>query len=266
MSWDPRPVYDNPRYIGTGKLQDKVAIITGGDSGIGRAVAVAFAKEGADVAIIYLDEHRDAAETRDAVHQLGRKCLLIPVDLENRGAAEYIAATTLQTFGHIDILINNAGVQYVQPSLLHITEEQLDKTFAINIKTFFRLTKAVLPYLPQGGSVVNTTSVQAYVADSQLIDYASTKGAIVSFTRAMAHSLAEKGIRVNAVAPGPIWTPLQPASWPADIVKTLGADTPMKRSGQPYELAPVYVLLASDDGSYITGQTIHVNGGQTMAT
>lgn len=263
---DPRPIYDNPNYIGTGKLKDKVAIITGGDSGIGRAVAVAFAKEGADIAIVYLDEHRDAAETCEAVHQFGRKCLLIPADLEKHEAADYITAATLEAFGHIDILINNAGVQYVQPSLLQITEEQLDKTFAINIKAMFHLTKAVIPYLPQGGSIVNTTSVQAYIADRQLIDYASTKGAIISFTRAMAHSLVDKGIRVNAVAPGPIWTPLQPASWSADIVKTLGADTPMKRSGQPYELAPVYVLLASDDGSYITGQTIHVNGGQTMAT
>lgn len=263
---NPQPIFDNPNYIGTGKLTGKIAIITGGDSGIGRAAAVAFAKEGADLVLVYLNENQDAKTVQDAVQKIGRRCLLLPIDLRERNAGEQIVTRTLETYGHINILINNAGVQFPQPSLEAITDQQLETTFNVNIESFFRLSRAVVPHLHSRDSIVNTTSVQANIGSSQLIDYASTKGAIVSFTRALAHNLADKGIRVNAVAPGPIWTPLQPASWSADVVKTLGADTPMKRAGQPYELAPVYVLLASDDGSYITGQTIHVNGGQTMAS
>lgn len=262
----PLPVFDNPDYSGTGKLKNKTAIITGGDSGIGRAVAFAFAKEGADIAIVYLDEHKDAAETQLLIQEIGRNCLLLPVDLRATDAGKQITAAVLQTFGHIDVLINNAGVQFPQKSLLQISDQQLQTTFEVNIQSMFRLTREVLPHLAPGSSIVNTASCQAYIADEQLLDYASTKGAIISFTRALAHSLAPQQIRVNAVAPGPIWTPLQPAAWSAEKIKTFGANTPMKRAGQPYELAPAYVLLASDDGSYITGQTIHVNGGQTMAT
>lgn len=262
----PRPIYDNPAYIGTGKLKDKVAVITGGDSGIGRAAAVAFAKEGADLVIVYLDEHQDAVETREAVTRLGRRCLLLPVDLRQKTAAECIVQTTMQAFGRLDILVNNAGVQFVRPSLLEISEQQLRTTFEINIMSFFHLTIAALPYMRRGSSIINTTSVNAYIGRENLIDYSSTKGAIVSFTRALANNLADKGIRVNAVAPGPIWTPLNAATQPPEVIATLGSDVPMKRAGQPYELAPVYVLLASDDGSYITGQTIHVNGGQMVTS
>lgn len=262
----PRPIFDNPAYIGTGKLKDRVAIITGGDSGIGRAVAVAFAKEGADIVIVYLNEHQDAVETREAVHRLGRRCLLLAVDLRCEEAAAQIVDSTLRTFGRMDILINNAGVQFVRPSLLEISQQQLRTTFEINIIAMFNLTKAVLPHLRCGSSIVNTTSVTAYVGREDMIDYSSTKGAIVSFTRAMANNLAAQGIRVNAVAPGPIWTPLNAATQPPEAIRTFGSEVPMKRAGQPYELAPVYVLLASDDGSYITGQTIHVNGGQMVTS
>ncbi|MNM66931.1 General stress protein 39 [compost metagenome] len=262
----PRPVFDNPEYIGTGKLKDKVAIITGGDSGIGRAVAVAFAKEGADIVIVYLNEHQDAVETREAVNRLGRRALLLPVDLRWEDAAVHIVNAALQAFGRIDILINNAGVQFVRPSLPDIRLQQLRTTFEVNIIAMFNLTKTVLPHLCRGSSIVNTTSVNAYIGRENLIDYSSTKGAIVSFTRAMANNLATQGIRVNAVAPGPIWTPLICATQPPEAIRTLGSDVPMKRAGQPYELAPVYVLLASGDGSYITGQTIHVNGGQMVTT
>ncbi|MDT3425056.1 NAD(P)-dependent dehydrogenase (short-subunit alcohol dehydrogenase family) [Paenibacillus forsythiae] len=258
----PRPIYDNPNYKGSGKLLGKTALISGGDSGIGRAVAVAFAKEGADVTIAYLCEHQDAVETRDAVTRLGRRCLLIPGDLRRKEACKQAVRMTLECFGQLDILVNNSGVQFVRDNYLDITEEQLRMTFDTNIISFFHMTTAALPHMPAGSSIVNTASVNAYIGRDNLIDYSSTKGAIVSFTRALANNLADKGIRVNAVAPGPFWTPLNVATQPPEAVNTLGADTPMKRAGQPYELAPVYVLLASDDGSYITGQTIHVNGGQ----
>ncbi|WP_025688734.1 SDR family oxidoreductase [Paenibacillus zanthoxyli] len=257
----PRPIYDNPNYKGSGKLQGKAALISGGDSGIGRAVAVAFAKEGADVAIAYLCEHQDAVETREAVQRLGRRCLLIPGDLRRKEACQRAVSLTLECYGRLDILVNNLGVQFVRENVLDITDEQLRMTFDTNIISFFHMTTAALPHMPAGSSIVNTASVNAYIGRKNLIDYSSTKGAIVSFTRALANNLADKGIRANAVAPGPFWTPLNVATQTPEAVKTLGADTPMKRAGQPYELAPVYVLLASDDGSYITGQTIHVNGG-----
>jgi len=262
----PRPIYDNPNYRGSGKLLDRVAIISGGDSGIGRAVAVAFAKEGADVAIAYLNEHRDAMETRDAVHRLGRRCLLIPGDLRRKEACCHAVRATLDCFGRIDILVNNLGIQYVREHYLEISEEQLRNTFDTNIISFFHMTTAALPHMRPGASIINTASVTAYVGEAKLVDYSSTKGAIVSFTRALANNVVDQGIRVNAVAPGPVWTPLNAATQPPEAIRIFGTDVPMKRAGQPYELAPVYVLLASDDGSYITGQTIHVNGGQMVTS
>lgn len=262
----PRPVYDNPHYIGTGKLSNKVAIISGGDSGIGRAVAVAFAKEGADIAIAYFDEHEDAMETKQAIEHLGQRCLLIPGDLRNKNHCQYVIACTLETFGKIDVLVNNLAVQFVQNRFLDISDEQWHTTFDTNLHPFFYMTKAALPYMAEGSSIINTASINAYIGRKDLIDYTATKGAIVSFTRALANNIVDQGIRVNAVAPGPIWTPLIPATFSPDMVKTFGNNVPMKRAGQPYELAPVYVLLASNDGSYITGQTIHVNGGGFVAS
>jgi len=262
----PRPVYDNPHYIGTGKLNNKVAIISGGDSGIGRAVAVAFAKEGADIVIAYFDEHEDAMETKQAIEHLGQRCLLIPGDLRNKNHCQYVIACTLETFGKIDVLVNNLAVQFVQNRFLDISDEQWHTTFDTNLHPFFYMTKAALPYMAEGSSIINTASINAYIGRKDLIDYTATKGAIVSFTRALANNIVDQGIRVNAVAPGPIWTPLIPATFSPDMVKTFGNNVPMKRAGQPYELAPVYVLLASNDGSYITGQTIHVNGGGFVAS
>ncbi|WP_342399749.1 SDR family oxidoreductase [Weizmannia sp. FSL W8-0676] len=262
----PRPVYDNPHYIGTGKLNNKVAIISGGDSGIGRAVAVAFAKEGADIVIAYFDEHEDARETKQAIEHLGQRCLLIPGDLRNKNHCQYVIACTLETFGKIDVLVNNLAVQFVQNRFLDISDEQWHTTFDTNLHPFFYMTKAALPYMTEGSSIINTASINAYIGRKDLIDYTATKGAIVSFTRALANNIVDQGIRVNAVAPGPIWTPLIPATFSPDMVKTFGNNVPMKRAGQPYELAPVYVLLASSDGSYITGQTIHVNGGGFVAS
>lgn len=257
----PRPVYDNPHYIGTGKMNNKVAIISGGDSGIGRAVAVAFAKEGADLVIAYFDEHEDARETKQAIEHYGQRCLLISGDLRNKNHCQYVIACTLETFGRVDVLVNNLAVQFVQNRFLDISDEQWHTTFDTNLHPFFYLTKAALPYMADGSSIINTASINAYIGRKDLIDYTATKGAIVSFTRALANNIVDQGIRVNAVAPGPIWTPLIPASFSPDMVKTFGSNVPMKRAAQPYELATVYVLLASNDGSYITGQTIHVNGG-----
>jgi NAD(P)-dependent dehydrogenase (short-subunit alcohol dehydrogenase family) len=257
----PRPISENPAYVGSGKLMDKIAIITGGDSGIGRAAAIAYAKEGADLAIVYLYEHVDANETKQRIEQLGRRCLLIPGDLRQEPFSKTVIDRTLQAYGKIDILVLNQAVQYPQTSILDITAEQLHQTYQTNIFPHFYMTKAALPYLKPGSAIISTASITAYRGAPLLIDYSSTKGAIVSFTRSLALSLVEKGIRVNAVAPGPIWTPLIPSSYSAEYVSTFGLETPMKRAGQPFELAPVYVLLASDDGSFMTGQVVHVNGG-----
>lgn len=267
---NPRPISENP-YIaaGSGKLEDKVAIITGGDSGIGRAVAYAFAREGADIVIAYLNEHVDAQETKQHIEALGRDCLLVPGDLQNKEMAQEVVRQALNRFGQIDILVNNHAVQYVQRSILDITEEQLEKTFRTNIFSFFFMTQATLPYLKRGSTIINTTSVTAYEGNKSLIDYSSTKGAILTFTRSLSLSLADKGIRVNGVAPGPIWTPLTPASWSAEEVETFGTDTPkvsMNRAGQPFEIAPAYVFLASDDSSYMSGQVLHPNGGTITST
>lgn len=258
---NPRPISENPQYKGSGKLNGKVAVITGGDSGIGRAVAYAFAKEGADIAIPYLNEHRDAEETRMRIEQIGRWCLLLPGDLRDEKTCQDAIEKTVAAFGHLDILVNNHGVQYVQKSILDITKEQLERTFQTNIFSFFYLTKAALPYLKKGSSIINTTSVTAYEGHKELMDYSATKGAITTFTRSLSLSLVKKGIRVNGVAPGPIWTPLIPSSFSANQVSIFGTETPMKRAGQPFELAPTYVYLASDDSRYVTGQVLHVNGG-----
>lgn len=257
----PEPEYIDRDYQGSDKLKGKVAIVTGGDSGIGRAVSLYFAKEGADVAIIYLDEHEDANDTKHLVEQAGGKCLLISGDVGSQTFCESAVTQVLKEFGKIDILVNNAAEQHVQHNFMDITSEQLEKTFRTNIFSMFYLTKAVLPNLKEGNTIINTTSITAYKGNPLLIDYSSTKGAITSFTRSLSASLVDKGIRVNAVAPGPIWTPLIPASFSKEEVDSFGGDAPMKRPGQPRELAAAYVYLASNDSSYVTGQTIHVNGG-----
>ncbi|WP_044476828.1 SDR family oxidoreductase [Oceanobacillus massiliensis] len=258
---NPEPEYIRKGYKGSEKLKDKVAIITGGDSGIGRSVSVHFAKEGADIAIIYLDEHEDANDTKRLVENEGRKCLLINGDIGNQSFCEAAVTEVLDAYGKIDILVNNAAEQHPQQSFMDISAEQLEKTFRTNIFSMFYLTKAVLPNLKEGSNIINTTSITAYAGNPSLIDYSSTKGAITSFTRSLSGELVEKGIRVNGVAPGPIWTPLIPASFDKEKVDQFGANAPMKRPGQPQELGPAYVYLASEDSSYVTGQVIHVNGG-----
>lgn len=260
---DPAPVFDKTVPAG-GKLQDRVAVITGGDSGIGRAVAIAFAKEGADIVISYFDEEEDAIVTQQHVEAQGRKALLVPGDISEESHCQEIITEALNVFNRIDIIVNNAAVQYPQKGLEDITAEQLQKTFATNIFPHFYLTRAALPHLKEGASIINTTSVTAYRGSGHLIDYSSTKGAIVGFTRALSASLAEKKIRVNAVAPGPIWTPLIPATFTPEEVAKFGSDVPLKRAGEPVEVASCYVFLASDDASYMTGQVMHPNGGEIV--
>lgn len=257
---NPKPVTDNPNYTGTNKLKDKVAIITGGDSGIGQAAAIAYAKEGADIVVAFYSEQDDASETVKKVQETGRKCVLVKCDLKQGQSSKQVVDTALNEFGHINILVNNIAVQYPQNSLLDITEEQLNNTFSTNIISYFDMTKAVLPHLNTGDSIINTTSVTAYKGSPTLIDYSSTKGAIVSFTRSLALSLAKNGIRVNAVSPGPVWTPLVVSGSDQDV-SSFGKEVPLERAAQPYEIAPSYVYLASEDSSYVTGQVIHVNGG-----
>lgn len=261
---NPQPKFDDTSYTGSGKLNNKVAIITGGDSGIGRAVAVFFAKEGANVVISYLNEQKDAEETQKHVEAQGQKCLLVAGDIGDESVCQQIVSKTMDTFGQLDIVVNNAAEQHPQKSIEDITSEQLERTFKTNIFSFFYLTKAALPHLKKGSAIVNTSSVTAYAGNEQLLDYSATKGAITTFTRSLALSLAGKGIRVNGVAPGPIWTPLIPSTFPADQVATFGSNVTMKRPGQPEELAPAYVFLASDDSSYMSGQMIHVNGGKIV--
>jgi NAD(P)-dependent dehydrogenase (short-subunit alcohol dehydrogenase family) len=260
----PKPRAEDPGYRGSGKLQDKVAIITGGDSGIGRAVSIAFAKEGADVAILYLNEHQDAEETKREVEQEGRRCLLIAGDVGDKAFCQDAVQRTVDELGRLDILVNNAAVQYPQKNIEDINAEQLERTFRTNIFSYFFMVQAALKHLKQGSAVINTTSVTAYRGSPTLLDYSATKGAIVAFTRSLSHALVEKGIRVNAVAPGPIWTPLIPASFPEDKVAKFGSDVPMGRAGEPEEVAPSYVFLASDDSSYFTGQVLHPNGGEII--
>jgi NAD(P)-dependent dehydrogenase (short-subunit alcohol dehydrogenase family) len=260
----PRPIFIRKTYHGSGKLQGKVALITGGDSGIGRAVAVAFAREGADVAICYFDEHEDARETARLIEEEGRKVTLIAGDLAKEAACVKAVKKTVKELGRLDIVVNNAAMQFPQKSITDITEKQLDRTFRTNIYAMFFLVKAALPHLGEGSAIVNTTSVTAYRGSPELLDYSSTKGAIVSFTRSLAHSLVNRKIRVNAVAPGPIWTPLIPATFPGKKVEKFGSDVPMGRAGEPAEVATCFVFLASDDSSYMSGQVLHPNGGEIV--
>lgn len=258
---NPIPVYEFPNYKPSGKLLGKTAIITGGDSGIGKAVAIAFAKEGADIVIIYFNEHTDAENTKKILDAAGRKCMLISGDIGDEQFCIDVINKTMGDFGRIDILVNNAAYQQSQNSIEDITKEQLMRTFETNIFGPFYLTKAALPHLEPGSCIINTTSITAYKGDELLIDYSCTKGAILTFTRSMALSLVGRNIRVNAVAPGPVWTPLIPSSFSEQDVGKFGSNSPMGRPAQPVELAGAYVYLASSDSSYVTGQTIHVNGG-----
>ncbi|MCD6026493.1 MAG: oxidoreductase [Solimicrobium sp.] len=260
----PEPESMRPEYRGSGKLKNKVALITGGDSGIGRAVALCYAKEGADVFISYFDEHDDAKETQELVEAIGQRCELLAGDISQEKFCKRLAQTTVKEFGQLDILVNNAAVQFPQKSIEDISAEQLLKTFSVNIFSFFYLTRFVMPHLKWGSVIINSTSVTAYRGSPELIDYSSTKGAIVAFTRSLSRSLMDKGIRVNAVAPGPIWTPLIPSSFDAEKVAKFGENAPMHRAGQPDEVAPSYVFLACSDSSYMSGQVLHPNGGEII--
>ncbi|MFQ3543860.1 SDR family oxidoreductase [Halobacillus rhizosphaerae] len=257
----PQPKIISDSYQGSSKLNNKIAVITGGDSGIGRAAAVHFAREGADLGIIYYDEHEDAKETKRMIEAEGRKCLLISGDLADFHFCTDAAQQIIQHYGAIDVLVNNAAEQHPQPSILNISNEQLERTFRTNIFSFFYMTKALLPHMKHGAAIINTTSITAYAGSKDLIDYSATKGAITSFTRSLSQSLTTQGIRVNAVAPGPIWTPLIPSTFDKQKVSEFGSNVPLQRPGQPSELAPAYVYLACQDSSYVTGQVIHVNGG-----
>ena len=260
----PQPGSGAHHYTGCGKLREKVALITGGDSGIGRAVAVLFANEGADIAFVYFNEHRDAREIKRLVEAQGRKCLFLAGDVGREKFCRNAVQKAAREFGKIDILVNNAAEQHPQESITKITEKQLERTFRTNIFSMFFMTKAALRHFKDGGNIINTASVTAYQGSPQLLDYSSTKGAIVAFTRSLSQALADKKIRVNAVAPGPIWTPLIPSTFPPNEVATFGSDTPLGRAGEPEEVATCFVFLASEDSSYITGQVLHPNGGRVV--
>jgi NAD(P)-dependent dehydrogenase (short-subunit alcohol dehydrogenase family) len=261
----PEPDYE-PKYAGVGKLKDKVALITGGDSGIGRAVAVAMAREGAKIAIIYLEEHKDANKTSELVKREGSDAILISGDVGEEKFCKSAVNNALDKFGRIDILVNNAAEQHETEDVREIEAAQIQRTFRTNVFSFFYMVKHALAHMKEGACIINTTSVTAYQGHNTLLDYSATKGAIVSFTRSLSEALAKDGIRVNAVAPGPIWTPLIPASFEPERVARHGASVPMRRPGQPNEVAPCYVFLASDEASYISGQVLHPNGGNVVGS
>lgn len=261
---DPYPDCGEQSYKGSGRLANKIALITGADSGIGRAVAIAFAREGADVAIAYLDEHEDAKETARWVEEAGRQCLLLPGDLAQKAQCQAVVDNTVEQFGRIDVLVNNAAFQMTHETLEEIEDEEWVKTFDINITAMFRICKAAVPHMKAGGSIINTSSVNSDMPKPTLLAYAATKGAIANFTGGLAQLLGSKGIRVNSVAPGPIWTPLIVATMTDDNVKSFGEETPLGRPGQPVEVAPIYVLLASDEASYISGSRYAVTGGKPI--
>ena len=262
---EPRPDYGEESYRGSGKLEGKAALITGGDSGIGRAVALAFAREGADVLISYLDEHSDAEETVRIVEKEGRRCVSVAGDIGDEAHCKQLVQRAVEEFGKLDILVNNAAYQDVIESIQEVTEEGLLHTYRVNIFAMFYLCKAALSHMQPGSTIINTTSIQAYQPSPTLLPYSTTKGAILTFTKGLSEEAIEKGIRVNAVAPGPVWTPLIPSTFPADKVAEFGKTTPMGRPGQPSELAPVYVFLASQDSTYITGECIGVTGGKPLS-
>ncbi|WP_394558264.1 SDR family oxidoreductase [Aquipseudomonas alcaligenes] len=261
---DPQPIYIDQYYRAAGKLEGRVAIISGADSGIGRAVAVHFAEEGCDIVLLYFDNHEDAQLTQAEIEKRGRQVLPLAGDVADAGFCQQVVDQAIGRWGHIDVLINNAGEQHPQEGLEDIVEEQWEQTFRTNIFGMFQLTKAVLPHLQSGAAIVNTTSITAYKGNPMLLDYSATKGAVTTFTRSLALNLVKRGIRVNAVAPGPIWTPLITSTFPAEKVATFGSETPMQRPGQPAEVAPAFVYLASNDSSYVSGQVIHVNGGYVV--
>ena len=261
----PKPDYE-PKFPGVGKLKDKVAVITGGDSGIGRAVAVAMAREGAKIAIVYLEEHKDAEETVRLVQQEGSEAIKFAGDIGDEMFCDQVVDDTVKTFRRLDILVNNAAEQHEVGDPLELTAEQIERTFRTNVFSFFFMAKAALRFMKKGGSIINTTSVTAFQGHKTLLDYSATKGAIVAMTRSLSEVLVEKGIRVNAVAPGPIWTPLIPASFEPEKVAKHGQSVPMKRAGQPNEVAPCYVFLASEEASYISGQVMHPNGGNIVGS
>lgn len=260
----PRPEAEMRGYTGSGKLQGKICIVTGGDSGIGRAVAIGFAKEGADVLIAYLDEHEDAVETCRLIEAAGRRCVAMAGDLGDAAHGQRVVERAIAEFGKLDVVVSNAAEQHPKDSLADIDAEQLEHTFRTNVFAMFHVLRAALPHLKEGARIITTTSVTAYRGSGHLVDYAATKGAILAFTRSLAQQLAERGILVNAVAPGPIWTPLIPSTFDAGHVASFGSKEPLGRAGQPDEVAPCYIFLASSDASYMTGQTLHPNGGEIV--